>query len=334
MKENVSRDIQVSICCLVYNHKSYIRKALDSFLMQRTSFAYEILINDDASTDGSTEIIREYEERYPDIIKPLYHQENQYQKGVTNPSGTYNFPRAKGKYIALCEGDDYWTDAGKLQKQFEYMQAHKDCSLCLHSAGTESLDGSFVAGMVRPYRKSRDISSEEIINKSAAYPTASLFFPTDLVRELPDFYFRCPVGDIPLQLILANHGYARYMDEPMSVYRIGDPGSWSVLEKQGDYIYKQERYFISMQNMYLRFDEYSEYRFTQVVAQAIHRIRFLTYVNTKKYSEIFSKEYKVYYRELDFRTRFFTRLEACCPTIYAGLRKMGGLCRRKNGQSG
>ena len=97
--------IKVSICCITFNHEKYIKKALDSFLSQNTDFEYEILIHDDASTDSTADIIREYEKKYPNIIKPIYQTENQYQKGVTNPSGKFNFPRAKGQYIAMCEGD-------------------------------------------------------------------------------------------------------------------------------------------------------------------------------------------------------------------------------------
>ncbi len=109
----------VSICSITYQHAPYIRQCLDGFLMQKTDFAFEVLIHDDASTDGTEEIIREYEAKYPDIIKPLYEEENQWVKGRRG-SRTFNFPRAKGKYIAMCEGDDYWTDPLKLQKQVDF----------------------------------------------------------------------------------------------------------------------------------------------------------------------------------------------------------------------
>lgn len=103
MRQN-SETIMVSICCITYNQKEYIRDALEGFLSQKTNFSYEVLIHDDASTDGTAEIIADYGARFPDIIKPVLQTENQYAKGFTNISGTYNFPRAKGKYIAMCEG--------------------------------------------------------------------------------------------------------------------------------------------------------------------------------------------------------------------------------------
>jgi glycosyltransferase involved in cell wall biosynthesis len=104
---------------------------MDGFMMQKTAFPYEALIHEDASTDKTADIIREYEAQYPDIIKPIYQAENQYSKGI-RISVTYQFPRAKGKYIALCEGDDYWTDPDKLQKQIDFLEAHPDYNLCSH----------------------------------------------------------------------------------------------------------------------------------------------------------------------------------------------------------
>lgn len=122
-------EIGVSISCITYNHAPYIRQALDGFIMQKTNFRFEVLIHDDCSTDGTDDIIREYAAKYPDIIKPLYEKENQYQNGKPHGSVVWNFPRAKGKYIALCEGDDYWTDPHKLQKQVDFLDSHQEYSM-------------------------------------------------------------------------------------------------------------------------------------------------------------------------------------------------------------
>ena len=122
----------VSICCITYNHAPYIKQCIEGFLMQQTTFPIEILIHDDCSTDGTTEIIRDYEKKYPDLIFPLYEEENQYQKGKASEIDFYNYKRARGKYIAYCEGDDYWTDPLKLQKQVDFMEANPDYSVCFH----------------------------------------------------------------------------------------------------------------------------------------------------------------------------------------------------------
>lgn len=116
----MTKNILVSISCITYNHEPYIRECLDGFIMQKTDFAFEVLIHDDASTDKTADIIREYEAKFPNLIKPIYQTENQFSKKVGSINAKFNYPRAKGKYIALCEGDDYWTDPLKLQKQVDF----------------------------------------------------------------------------------------------------------------------------------------------------------------------------------------------------------------------
>lgn len=118
----------VSVCCITYNHASFIRKSLEGMLMQQTTFPIEILVHDDCSTDGTTEIVQEYAAKYSDKIFPLYESENQYSKGVW--VDRFNYRRARGKYIAYCEGDDYWTDPLKLQKQVDFMEMHPEYSVC------------------------------------------------------------------------------------------------------------------------------------------------------------------------------------------------------------
>lgn len=137
---NNQSNILVSICCITYNHAPFIRKALDGFLMQQAPSCVpkgakmsdwcEILIHDDCSTDGTTDIVKEYAAKYPDLIFPLYEEENQYSKGVK--VDFFNYNRAKGKYIAYCEGDDYWTDPNKLQKQVDFMENHPEYAICIH----------------------------------------------------------------------------------------------------------------------------------------------------------------------------------------------------------
>ena len=123
----------VSICCLTFNHEAFVRQCLDGFLMQKTDFEIEILIHDDASTDNTQSILREYESKYPDKIFPLYETENKYSNGYKGRMDiVFNYARARGKYIASCEGDDYWTDPQKLQKQVDFMESHPEYSVCFH----------------------------------------------------------------------------------------------------------------------------------------------------------------------------------------------------------
>ena len=213
----------VSVCTLAYNHAPYIRECLDGILMQKTDFAFELLIHDDASTDGTADIIREYEAKYPDIIKPIYQTENQYSKGV-KISATIQFPKAKGKYIALCEGDDYWTDPLKLQKQVDLMEANEEYSLCFHNAlviyQNKDKDSHLFANI-----EDREYSAAEIY-ETWTIPTASVLLRFDSWNKIKakllnkNFIY----GDSPLFIALSEVGKLRGIDDVMSVYRINNTG--------------------------------------------------------------------------------------------------------------
>ncbi len=319
----------VSICCLSYNQKDYIAQTLESMLAQKCDFGFEILIHDDASTDGTDEIIRSYAERFPEIIFPLYETENQFSKGpVRNISGIFNFPRARGKYIAMCEGDDYWCDERKLSVQAAFMEAHDDCTLCFHSAW--QLNGGLASAkkMMRPYDRDRRVSPEEIINKTVGYPTASLMLRTEVMQELPDFYMRAPIGDIPMQLAMAARGWGYYLDRPMCAYRYFAPGSWTRDMYGGDFAAKQERYAAEMKTMYEGFDRYTGGRYREQAREAYERILYRTKLNVRDWDHIFDPANERFFRELGPADRAALRFERRMPGIYKGLQK---LCRPKNG---
>jgi glycosyltransferase involved in cell wall biosynthesis len=132
----------LSVVCNFYNHAKFASEAIESFLMQKTNFEYELLLLDDFSKDGTDEIIRYYEKKFPDKIRAIYNKENQGSKGVNNWI-KYQFPRAKGKYIALCDGDDYWTDQFKLQKQVDFLEQNSKCSYIFTNKKILNQDGSF-----------------------------------------------------------------------------------------------------------------------------------------------------------------------------------------------
>lgn len=219
--------MKVSIICTTYNQSEYISDAIESFLMQKTNFEYEILIHDDASTDGTAEIIKEYVKKYKDIIKPIYQKENKYSQGI-KVGYEYNIKRAKGKYIAICEGDDYWTDPYKLQKQVDYMENNPDCSLCVHMVKKiDSRSNKFI-GQIAPYKNSQKFSVKDIIIGGGGFiGTNSILYPKKLFDNPPEWYLNSVVGDYPLQIYLASKGTPYYMEDNMSVYRVNAKGSWS-----------------------------------------------------------------------------------------------------------
>lgn len=228
--------IMVSICCLVYNHEKYLRQCLDGFIMQKTNFKYEVLIHDDASTDASADIIREYEQKYPDIIKPIYQTENQYSKGV-KISWELQYPRAKGKYIALCEGDDFWSDENKLQTQFDVMENNADCSMCVHKVRIVREKGTDTGNY---YPRSDDVKfcmdTEEMLSLlvKEGYPfhTSSYFLrKTTILKYIdksPKFQYAFNVGDKPLLLFCISDGNIVYINTSMSCWRSGSIGGWTI----------------------------------------------------------------------------------------------------------
>ena len=143
--------IKVSVYCLAYNHEKYIRSALEGFVNQKTAFRYEVIIHDDCSQDGTADIIRKYAEEYPDIIKPIFETENQYSKGVSIRD--IFLEHANGKYVAFCEGDDYWIDPLKLQKQYDALEEHPECSMSTHTVKCVNEDGSPSGRAFPEYKK-------------------------------------------------------------------------------------------------------------------------------------------------------------------------------------
>ncbi|MCC3869510.1 glycosyltransferase [Terrisporobacter mayombei] len=256
-------EIMVSISCITYNHEKYIEQTIQSFLMQKTNFKYEILIHDDASTDSTPEIIKKYHKKYPNIIKPLLQKENQWSKGVTIINYTFNHKRAKGKYIALCEGDDYWTDPYKLQKQIEYMESNANCSLCTHAVDIIDENSEEIMNIIRPKNSNSRIDSREFIAGGGMFiGTNSIVYRKRLMDNPPDWYFDAPVGDYPLQIFLAINGEVYYMDESMATYRVGVPGSWS----NRVYFSKDRiKHFSRVSKMLDSINEYTDYKYSEEI---------------------------------------------------------------------
>ena len=262
-------EIKVSIICAAFNHESFIREALESFLMQKTNFKYEILINDDASTDNTASIIKEYENRYPDLVKPVYQTVNQYSQGIDIFSKIL-LPKAKGKYIALCEGDDFWIDPLKLQKQFDYLESNPECTLCIHNAKTVDAKGEFL-GNIQKVSQSTLVSLEDVINGGGNYcATNSIVFPRKLLETLPsciDFY---PI-DLIVQMYLASQGETYYTSDFMSAYRVATSGSWSSAVATNYRKYKQ--HYNKVETAIRKFDEDTQGKYHKLVLDLIKERR-------------------------------------------------------------
>lgn len=217
-------EIKVSVYCLAYNHEKFIRNALEGFVNQKTNFKYEVIIHDDASTDNTANIIREYENKYPDIVKAIYQTENQHSKGI-RIFKTFIYPMAKGKYIAVCEGDDYWCDNNKLQKQFDYMEKHSECSMCVHNTIKHDLK----TGTEELFNNWKEI--HELTDKDVFYGwnvhTSSFFIRREFVFT-PELKKKYWFGDYVRLTMAYYYGKVVALPDVMSVYNWNNPKGMTV----------------------------------------------------------------------------------------------------------
>lgn len=218
-------NVIVIVWCLTYNQKDYIKNALDGFVMQETTFPFEVIVHDDASTDGTTDIIKEYAENYPDIIKPLIEKDNQWQKGgLKHIIEIMNEHHRRGKYLAFCEGDDYWTDSHKLQRQVDFLDSHMDYSMCFHSA-KKQYETKTSAWIDCENIQDRDYDPTDIFI-NWIIPTASIVCRKEAMVFYAGLKNASKIQNYDIFIILscAMIGKIRGMHQQMSVYRIQEEG--------------------------------------------------------------------------------------------------------------
>lgn len=302
--------VQVSIVCNAYNHESYIRDALEGFVMQKTSFPFEVLIHDDASTDKTADIIRQYEKKYPELIKPIYETENQYSKKDGSLS-RIQYGRVRGKYIALCEGDDYWTDPHKLQKQFDVMEKHPEIDICATAAETET--NGKITGKCAPSNVDTIFNVEEVINGGGGFvATASLMCRAEIRKNPYPFLQMMPL-DYFMQIAGALRGGMLFLSEPMCVYRVATPGSWTVsmqksIEEQNDH---KERVNRSLQCL----DKDTNGKYHDVINQTIKEQNFQGFIRNYDFDSALLPEYRQWYMRLPVFKRAMIRLGKICPQL-------------------
>ena len=230
LKKNNISNVKVSVICLAYNHEKYIRRTLEGFAMQKTDFLYEVLIHDDCSTDHTIDIIREFESKYPDIFRVYCEYENQYSKGINNILGIV-IPKVRGEYIAFCEGDDYWNDEKKLQRQFRALEEHPECSMAVHKVQCCNEDGSpnewTIPDSDYNIHGTHILDEDELVQClwiRGGYPfhTSSYFIRRN-VFEVDCAYPR-DVGMLRKSLLC---GFTYYIDEAMSTRRLWSIGNWN-----------------------------------------------------------------------------------------------------------
>lgn len=256
-------DIRVSIICTVYNHEKFLHKCLDGFVMQRTNFKFEALVNDDFSTDDSKRIIEEYKKMYPEIIRPVYQTENQFSKGISI-SNDILFPQTKGDYITVCEGDDYWSDPYKLQRQFDYMENNRDCSLCTHNTMVHDLSGKKRDKTINDWKTIHVMNEEDVFFGWNVHMSSYMFRKEyyNHQKELPMVW----CGDYARLLYAFSKGKVVCLPEIMSVYNINnsDGITWKVQDPKLKAKRAQERI-----DFLMKYDDFTEKKYEKIVKQRI-----------------------------------------------------------------
>ena len=300
----------VSVYCMTYNQKNTIGQTIESILAQQTDFEFELIIHDDASTDGTAEIVRRYAEAYPHIIRPIFQEENQYRK--CNLIQSFIHPAGRGTFIAICEGDDYWCDPKKLQIQADYMRSHPECMLTFHAVRQLTNEEETI---VRPLKRSGIVLAPLIVKRGGQFcPTVSSFFRKEVMDLWPEFRVNADVYDYPAQVLAASMGTVYYMDRIMGVYRFASAGSWTAEYKDqvNDQHIQNETEWLAL------FDDYTAHRYN-------HEIRYhIAHMWLTEYRKCFLPEVRrkamQYIRTLPLGTRLFF---GCMIAAFSALGKSG-----------
>ena len=311
-----NRPVMVTIRCITFNQAPYIRQCLDGFVMQKTNFRFEAIVHDDASTDGTADIVREYSEKYPDIIRPIIETENQFTIGGFQQINKMIYPLIRGKYLADCEGDDYWTDPLKLQKQVDYLESHPECTLTL-SNGYGYIEKEKLTVLLNPIpiKESRVITMHEVLKeKNGLIPTASMLFRKEMVESEPDWCLRAPVGDRPLRMWCAINGTVYYDVTPMVTYRKGSIGSFTQRVTNIDYA----RSILDKMNVFFdAFDEYTKKEYHEDVQYMKNREEYYYYIRISDYKALIKCDF---FNNLPLIERLKMQAKAKFPNFYLFLK--------------
>ncbi|MBE6139439.1 MAG: glycosyltransferase [Firmicutes bacterium] len=297
-------EIKVSICCVTYNQQEYIKQALDSFVNQKTTFNYEIIIHDDASNDNTVKIIKEYAKKYPNLIIPILQKENQYSK-KPNSILEFCFGKARGEYIALCDGDDGFLDKDKLMEQAKILDKNSEISLCTHDTKIVNDNGEYIEN-ISAYPDGI-VNIKMFLNNSKSMHTSSMMFRKKDIINLPDYFHCATVGDLPLKLHLLSLGNCYHIDKVMSFYRTESKGSWSLQEKKD--VDKLEKNHEMEMNIYNMFNQKTNYKYDELVKSRILLKEFNYYLKTNNFDELYKKKYNSLYKKLSFKKRLKLKIK-------------------------
>ena len=292
-------EIMVSVYFPTYNHSKYIERALKGILEQNTTFLYEVLIHDDASTDGTQEIIRRYQGRHSDKIIAVLRKENQFSKGYEAVAPGM-IRMARGKYLAVCEGDDYWCSPNKLQLQVDYMERHPKCKLCFHEARMKKEKNEvFIDNYCwneKYFKGSAEYSFEDMV-RLESIPTAASMYRREILLDMPDLSSpRVKIGDIQKELYATHFGYAYCISGKMCVYNIGNINSYTASQKMKG-IEQYNNQHLGMCEIYENVDRATGYEHHESLSERIFHL--------KQSNVEFSEAQMEYLKENDYKVYIY-----------------------------
>lgn len=312
----------VSVIVSTYQHAPYIKECLDSILSQKAAFPFEIVLGEDESTDGTREICIEYANKYPDTIRLFLRSRKDvvYINGYA--TGRFNFMEnlkaARGEYIAICPGDDYWTDSNKLEIQLAAMKSHPECDMSFHPAIERYTKGNKRDKIIKRRSKgSKIFTAGEVILGGGFCPTAAIVMKREVLEPLPEwFHTKAPIGDIYIEILGALSGGLLYIDRVMAVRRANVPGSWGS-NRKGESSHEYLRRVELHEECYQMIDRSTGGRYSKEISKKLASYNLISakkFLKDRKYGEfrrVIEKSWKLspYYSFKQAAFYFFRKLE-------------------------
>jgi glycosyltransferase involved in cell wall biosynthesis len=294
----------VSVHLLTFNHAKFIRQSIESVVNQQTDFPFEIIIGDDHSTDGTSQIVDEYQTQYPDLIKVVRGKTN----GGPQPNSIRILKNCRGKYMAALEGDDYWIDPLKLQKQVDFMEQNPDFAVCFTNTRVE-----FFENNEEPYLLNSDIEKDvfelkDLIAETEVWfmGTATLFYTMSSIFPVQPWFYKTKSGDIPMIMLAARHGKIKYLSDVTAAYRRHAAGA-SNTDHKDDAVFLENRIM-----MYGNLDKDTGYKFHD---------KFKRNLGGWHYLLLNSKQYKgLYFKKLGVTAKYISLMYPNIPNLKLVLR--------------
>ena len=308
-------NLPITVVIMTYNQKDYIAKAIDSVLSQEIDVDFDVLVHDDCSDDGTYQIILDKQKEYPKKIKIIRQESRKFLIDSFNMMiYKYVVPHIKSKYVACCDGDDYWCDNSKLFKQYDFMENHSEYSMCFHSAYQLKRDGDMSSKWF--IKDEGDIDISNIINDKPGVEiaTSSIFLKSEVYKDFNEWRKAYPIEDVPMYITAALYGKIHRLKDIMCVYRQFASGSWS--SQNIENIQRKIEHFEKTKTAILSFDEQTNNQYHDLVAKQVESCDYRIALIKKDFKTLFSKKYKRFIKRLNKKERLSLYLQCYTPCLY------------------